>query len=1085
MSKHINVTDGSILESLNNKVDLDGGNYPGSGLSRMINTHHTGLNMFDPVIKDHELSYEESRGLAPQGTWVYKTAVAGEHYGYPDFYAKCLAERNDPDNILTEAYVDWNIAYDDGAPLDSTNTGVITVYSAAPYVPTTYTGTATTAEFTVKLRSPSAWAGILGDQSHNYIFKPETTNCPVSISSAGKLGIYNGSSWILGSTIYPADLSIIWVKLIWNGSSYKVYGLHDADGKYTKYSLPDLSAWKLEATWNTTTNIWSQKLFIGNYKKGSGVSFQGSIDLKHTYININGSRWWNGAHTFDIIENKNGHGYYDIAYQANIDEIFQSKGKAWYYGIDEENERIFMPRDRTNETAVHRLHICVGNVIADTSWVDVVTQVQNGTQDIENTRQNVLNDIENHRQSSLTDMENTRKAGVASIETAKNNSVAAVEVRGAELRSKMALQMFDTISKDHILSYEETPGLALQGTAVYKNAIAGERYGYKDFYNKCLLEYAEGQNITINGATCRKHPNGHIYYEMKDKPLIDQEYTNTGIGHFYGIDTANDCIYLPRVTERRLIASKKPDANLNWYNLYSDGWCEQGGYSLAAAKVTTVTLEIPYIDAKSYSVVEAIGGFDNTAANNAYSQVYKTVDGSSFTISGYSTGAGYRSMWMTQGYTTYTAEGGARYVYFCVGNTPASTAWVDVVTQVNGGVKDLTDKTNEGIAALANAGSALRQTQITNCLLEIPQNIKLELADGVLTLKAGSKIIVPNGFEADGTTPKFDEVVVGSDVIPGSITTEGTTMLFSNSSGTAISYQAGAGDMLQYMYSGSTAPTVFYADKYAYWYDTASNLIKQTTNGGSTWNTGRTLPLCIVSYSSSGITSIDQVFNGFGYIGSTVWVDKGVKGLIPNGKNADGTLNNREITVSKLSLSTVDCTCHIQFLINEYGVMVSLSNYFDEEDPCHYDEDQNYLVNENGDRADVCWVGDFDRKRGVVSNFQIKRPFRALDRNEVKAYVVDTYQSDTGWYRVWSDGWIEQGGTLAVTFNTWATVTFLKRFSNTYYTLTGAVQGANTSYADAFIGWKIDTKTTSSIQLSARYISTKGSGVISWEARGY
>ena len=1074
MSKHINVTDGSILESLNNKVDLDGGNYPGSGLSRMINTHHTGLNMFDPVIKDHELSYEESRGLAPQGTWVYKTAVTGEHYGYPDFYAKCLAERNDPDNTLTETYIKSNYTAHGGSAFVSDSNGIVSGASAAVLsLPTVYTGTVQKAEFTAKVRGTD-WNGLLDDQSYSYLLKAGTTKFQVAFNSAGKLGLYNTSSWVLGSTQYPT-LTNIWVKLIWDGASYKLYGLLDADNKYTKYSLPDLSAWKLEATWSTTTNIWTQTLYLLNNSEGySSVHFNGTIDLNHSSLYINGTRWWTGTTSFDIIENENGHGYYDTEYKSYIDDMFQSKKKAWYYGIDEENERVFMPRDTTNETSAHRLHICVGNVVADTSWVDVVTQVQNGTQDIENTRQNVLNDIET-----------TRKASVASIETAKNNSVAAVEVRGAELRSKMALQMFDTISKDHILSHEETPGLALQGTAVYKNAIAGERYGYQDFYNKCLLEYKEGQAITINGATCRKHPNGHIYYEMKDKPLIDQEYTNTGIGHFYGIDTESECIYLPRVTERRLIASKKPDADLNWYNLYSDGWCEQGGYSLAAAKVTTVTLEIPYIDAQSYSVVEAIGGFDNTAANNAYSQVYKTVDGSSFTISGYSTGAGYRSMWMAQGYTTYTAEGGARYVYFCVGNTPASTAWVDVVTQVNGGVKDLADKTNEGIAALANAGSALRQTQITNCLLEIPQNIKLELADGVLTLKAGSKIIVPNGFEADGTTPKFDEVVVGSDVIPGSITTEGTTMLFSNSSGTAISYQAGAGDMLQYMYSGSTAPTVFYADKYAYWYDTASNLIKQTTNGGSTWYTGRTLPLCIVSYSSSGITSIDQVFNGFGYIGSTVWVDKGVKGLIPNGKNADGTLNNREITVSKLSLSTVDCTCHIQFLINEYGVMVSLSNYFDEEDPCHYDEDQNYLVNENGDRADVCWVGDFDRKRGVVSNFQIKRPFRALDRNEVKAYVVDTYQSDTGWYRVWSDGWIEQGGTLAVTLNTWATVTFLKRFSNTYYTLTGAVQGANTSYADAFIGWKIDTKTTSSIQLSARYISTKGSGVISWEARGY
>ena len=38
---------------------------------------------------------------------------------------------------------------------------------------------------------------------------------------------------------------------------------------------------------------------------------------------------------------------------------------------------------------------------------------------------------------------------------------------------------------------------------------------------------------------------------------------------------------------------------------------------------------------------------------------------------------------------------------------------------------------------------------ITNCITEIPQDIKLELNNGILTLKAGSKVYVPNGFETD------------------------------------------------------------------------------------------------------------------------------------------------------------------------------------------------------------------------------------------------------------------------------------------------------------------------------------------------
>lgn len=46
----------------------------------------------------------------------------------------------------------------------------------------------------------------------------------------------------------------------------------------------------------------------------------------------------------------------------------------------------------------------------------------------------------------------------------------------------------------------------------------------------------------------------------------------------------------------------------------------------------------------------------------------------------------------------------------------------------------------------------------------IPQDIKLELNNGTLTLKAGSRVYVPNGFESDGTTPKFILKTIQSDI---------------------------------------------------------------------------------------------------------------------------------------------------------------------------------------------------------------------------------------------------------------------------------------------------------------------------------
>ena len=81
---------------------------------------------------------------------------------------------------------------------------------------------------------------------------------------------------------------------------------------------------------------------------------------------------------------------------------------------------------------------------------------------------------------------------------------------------------------------------------------------------------------------------------------------------------------------------------------------------------------------------------------------------------------------------------------------------------------------SEGVETEFESGSGL-EGKITNCITEIPQNINLELKDEALTLKAGSKVIVPNGFEADGTTPKFDEIIVANDIVPHAPTSPSVT----------------------------------------------------------------------------------------------------------------------------------------------------------------------------------------------------------------------------------------------------------------------------------------------------------------------
>ena len=69
---------------------------------------------------------------------------------------------------------------------------------------------------------------------------------------------------------------------------------------------------------------------------------------------------------------------------------------------------------------------------------------------------------------------------------------------------------------------------------------------------------------------------------------------------------------------------------------------------------------------------------------------------------------------------------------------------------------------------------------------------------------------------------------------------------------------------------------------------------------------------------------------------------------------------------------------------------------------------------------------------------------------ETPAVVKTFYRNGANWYRVWSDGWIEQGGYITSTSQS-GSVTFLKPFSDTNYTIlvTSLVAGAAANYNPA------------------------------------
>lgn len=105
---------------------------------------------------------------------------------------------------------------------------------------------------------------------------------------------------------------------------------------------------------------------------------------------------------------------------------------------------------------------------------------------------------------------------------------------------------------------------------------------------------------------------------------------------------------------------------------------------------------------------------------------------------------------------------------------------------------------------------------------------------------------------------------------------------------------------------------------------------------------------------------------------------------------------------------------------------------------------------------------------------------------ESRRYITETYSNGTNWYRIWSDGWIEQGGTTGLitsgdSYNS-KTITFKKSFTNTNYTFTSC---ANKYSTENGLGIAyppfIFTKNNTSI-IIGKYSWTDG---IDWYACGY
>lgn len=115
-------------------------------------------------------------------------------------------------------------------------------------------------------------------------------------------------------------------------------------------------------------------------------------------------------------------------------------------------------------------------------------------------------------------------------------------------------------------------------------------------------------------------------------------------------------------------------------------------------------------------------------------------------------------------------------------------------------------------------------------------------------------------------------------------------------------------------------------------------------------------------------------------------------------------------------------------------------------------------------------------EKNVVNVVNVEN-FRSELEKYNTSYVVESYRSDTEWYRIYSDGFIEQGGNIILSATEETILTFHKPFTNTNYQI--FFGDTSTSQTGLNYGGVISKTTSTTCYMNS------GTGVMFWYAIGY
>ena len=116
----------------------------------------------------------------------------------------------------------------------------------------------------------------------------------------------------------------------------------------------------------------------------------------------------------------------------------------------------------------------------------------------------------------------------------------------------------------------------------------------------------------------------------------------------------------------------------------------------------------------------------------------------------------------------------------------------------------------------------------------------------------------------------------------------------------------------------------------------------------------------------------------------------------------------------------------------------------------------------------------------VVTDLNGKADRDLSNAAENISFIVDNYRSGASWYRKWSDGWVEQGGTVAGN----NVVTFLLPFADDKYSCNATVIPNSSQNLNTYSNAICTNKTSTSIKVVCRWETSYEAIDTSWYACG-